>query len=71
MQKVLKGDCFAHVEEVTQKLGRSTERHKNDGANTVLSCGKRVSARVLRPTARPVTVTQVQTRKSKQAVFYE
>ena len=41
MKKVLKGKCFADVEEVKQKNNSSTKDIKIDEFKTVLSSGKK------------------------------
>ena len=43
MKKVLKGKCFAHVEEVKQKNGRSAKRHQNWWVQKLFWAVKKIS----------------------------
>ena len=47
MEKVLKGKCFANVEEVKQKTAETLRGIKIDESKTILSSGKNILIGVL------------------------
>ena len=57
--KVLKGKCFANVEEVKQKNGRSTKRHQNEQVQTLFWAMEKVSIGVSHQMESTLKVTEV------------
>ena len=58
--KVLKGNCFADMEEVKQKNDRNTKRHQNQQVQKlVLSTGKNILIGVLHQMESTLKVTEI------------
>ena len=69
MKKVLKGKCFADVEEVKQNTAEALKAIKINKCKTVLSSGKSVSIDVLHQVESTWKMTEVQTCKNKYTLF--
>ena len=59
MKNVLKGKCFADVEDVKQKMAEALKGMKTDESKNYLSSGKKVSIGVLHQTQSTLKVTEV------------
>ena len=57
MKNVLKGKCFADVEDVKQKMAEALKGMKTDESKNYLSSGKKVSIGVLHQMENTLKVT--------------
>ena len=69
MKKVLRGKCFAYVEEMKQKMAEALKDFKIDKFKTFLSNGKNVSIGELHQMENSLKMTEMETCKNKFTVF--
>ena len=69
MKKVLKGKCFADVEEVKQIMTKALKGIKIDEFKNCSEQWKKVSIGVLHQMKSNLKVTDISTRKNKYTIF--
>ena len=71
MKKILKGKCFANVQEAKQKIVEAVKGIETDEFKNCFEQWKNLSICVLHQMESTLKVTEVETRRNKYKIFYK